>query len=232
MYLARGVDPCTEYGVALAVEDFVPCILAASALVVLALMVRIRTPKAFPVAIAGALLISLGGFAKATWKLLVATGCWEYPLLENMLFPCIGFGFAAMSWALLSAVKGRTVLAWPFAALPGGAAIGAIWMGDTWPLLIAAAVGASFFGVTASVTAFRAGKKSVGWIFVIYTLGTNILPPLAAQPVQSEAIQWAEQLTNSGIQLCFLLGALWLREYLTTQSTVKAADSAKTGVPA
>ena len=232
MLAARGVDPCTEYGVALAVEDFVPCVLAGAALVVLALMVRGRVPKAFPVAILGAVAITVGGVAKATWKLLVASGCWNYPILENLLFPCIAFGFAAMSWSLLSAVKGRLVLAWPFAALPVGAAIGAIWMGDTWPLLIAAAVGASFFGVTAAVTAFRAGKKSVGWIFVLYTLGTNIMPPLAAQPVQSEAIQWAEQLTNSGIQLCFLLGALWLREYLTTQSTAKAADAAKTGVPA
>ncbi|WP_110241496.1 hypothetical protein [Nocardioides gilvus] len=230
MLATRGVDVCTEYGVALAVEDFVPCILATGALVVLALMVRERVPKAFGVAALGALLIGVGGFGKATWKLLVATGCWEYPLLEQLLFPCIAFGFAAMAWALLSAVKGQLVLGWPFVAFPLAAAIGALWMGDTWPLLIAAAVGATLFGVTAAVTAFKAGKTSVGILFIIYVLGTNILPPLAAQPRQSEEIQWAEQLTNSGVQLCFLLGALWLREHLTKKATTVAVE--KTGAPA
>jgi len=232
MLAARGVDVCAEYGVALAVEDFVPCVLATAALVVLALTVRARVPKAFGVAAAGAVLISLGGLGKATWKLLVATGCWEYPLLENLLFPCIGFGFAAMSWALLSAVKGRLVPAWPFAVVPVAAAAGALAVGDTWPLLIAAAIGATFFGVTAAATAFKAGKPSAGLLFIIYVLGTNILPPLAAQPRQSAEVQWAEQLTNSGVQACFLLGVLWLREYLTNKAAGNPTVEEKTGVPA
>lgn len=230
MLAARGVDVCTEYGVALAAEDFVPCILAAGALVILVLMVRERVPKAFPAAALGALLIAGGGLSKATWKMLVATGCWEYPILEQVLFPFISFGFAAMAWALLSTVKDRLVLAWPFVAFPAAAGLGAVWMGDTWPLLIAAAVGATFFGVTAAATAFKAGKTSVGVLFVIYVLGTNVLPPLAAQPTQSAANQWAAQLTNTAIQLCFLLGALWLREHLTTRATAVAEQ--KTGAPA
>ena len=232
MLATRGVDVCTEYGVALAVEDFVPCVLATAALVVLVSTVRRRVPAAFPVAALGALLIAVGGFGKALWKLLVATGCWEYPVLENLLFPCIGFGFAAMSWALLSAVKGRTVPAWPFALVPVAAGAGALAAGDTSPLLVAAAVGATFFGVTAAATAFKAGRWPVGLLFVIYVLGTNILPPLAAQPRQSAEVQWAEQLTNSGVQLCFLLGALWLREYLTTKAAESPTAVEKTGVPA
>lgn len=224
MLAARGVDVCAEYGVALAVEDFVPCILATAALVVLVQAIRSRVPGAFWPAVLGALLISLGGFSKATWKLLVATGCWEYPLLEDVLFPFISFGFAAMAWAMLSAAKGRTVLAWPFAAFPVAASVGALLMGRNFPLLVAAAVGATFFGVTAAVVAFKAGKKSVGWVFVLYVLGTNILPPLGAQPNQTAQLQWAEQLTNSAIQLCFLLGCLWLREHFKDQPADAAAE--------
>lgn len=231
MFIARGVDVCEEYGVALAVEDFVPCILATAALVVLVQMIRQRVPQAFWPAALGAALISLGGFSKATWKLLVASGCWEYPILEQVLFPFISFGFAAMAWAILSAAKGRTVLAWPFAAFPVAACVGAILMGKSFPLLVAAAVGATFFGVTAATIAFKAGKKSVGWIFVVYVLGTNILPPLGAQPNQTAQLQWAEQLTNSAIQLCFLLGCLWLREYYKNQASTEVADD-KAGVPA
>lgn len=231
MDLARGVDVCTEYGVALAVEDFVPCILATAALVFLVQGIRARVPQAFVPAALGAALISIGGFAKASWKLLVASGCREYPLLEQLLFPCIAFGFAAMAWGMLSAARRRAVNPWGFVAFPVAAATGAVLMGKDFPLLIAAAVGATFFGVTAASVAFKAGKKSVGWIFVIYLLGTNILPPLGAQPNQTAQIQWAEQLTNSAIQLCFLLGCLWLREHFKNETAVEADDE-KTGVPA
>lgn len=231
MLAARGVDVCTEYNVPLAIEDFVPCILATAALVVLVQMIRQRVPQAFVPAAIGAALISIGGFAKATWKLLVASGCWEYPILEQLLFPCISFGFAAMAWAMLSASKGSVVAAWPFALFPVAASVGAIWMGAKFPLLIAAAVGATFFGAVAATVAFKAGKKSVGWIFVVYVLGTNILPPLGAQPNQTAELQWAEQLTNSAIQLCFLLGCLWLREHFKNKTAAEAAEE-KAGVPA
>ena len=238
MLPARGVDVCTEYNVALAVEDFVPCVLALAAMVVLAQAVRARVPSAYPVALAGGLLASLGGFAKATWKLLVATGCWEYPWLESLLFPCLSFGFAAVAWAVLSAYRGRPVSPTGFVLFPLAAGVGSAWMSisagqyENWPLLIASAVGATFLGITLCVIAFKAGKASVGVLFVIYTLGTNILPPLAAQPKQSLELQWAEQLTNSAVQLCFLLGALWLRERWSAAQADAEASNETTGVTA
>lgn len=216
--LASGIDVCEEYNVALAIEDFVPVILATAALIITAQAVGRRVPSVFPVALIGAIVVSLGGLGKATWKLLVASGCWEYPILENLLFPCLAFGFSALCWALLSAKRGSELPGWPFAVFPVGAAIGALWMGANWPLLIAAAVSASALGITAAVIAFKARKPGVGTLFVLYVLGTNILPPLAAQPNQSAELQWGEQLTNSAVQLCFLLGALWLREYMTAKA--------------
>lgn len=218
--LARGVDVCTEYNVPLAVEDFVPVLLAGAAFVVLAMAVRARLPRAFPVALVGGLVVTLGGFGKALWKILVATGCWEFPLLEHLLFPCLAFGFSAVGWTTFSLLKGREVTPWPFVLFPLAAGVGAGWMSwsageyKNWPLLIAAAVAACVMAISLAVLAFRAGKKSVGWLLVVYTLGTNILPPLAAQPKQSLELQWAEQLTNSAVQLCFLLSALWLREHV------------------
>lgn len=232
MLAARNVDVCAEYGVALALEDFVPCVLVAAAFVFLVRMVRRQVPQAFWVAVLGASLISLGGFLKATWKLLVATGCWDYPWLENLLFPFISFGFAAMAWVMLSVLRGRLVMAWPFAAFPVAAAIGAMWMGAVFPMIIAAAVGATFFGVTAAVAAFRTGKKSVGSLFVVYVVGTNVLPGIAAQDKQIAALQWSAQITNSIIQLCFLLGCIWLKENYPTPASAVVADEEKTGAPA
>ena len=221
--VARGVDVCEEYTVALAIEDFVPVVLAGAALIITARAAGRRVPKVFPVALIGALVVTAGGLGKATWKILVASGCWEHPILEQLLFPCLAFGFSALAWALLSARRGSVLPGWPFAVFPVGAAIGALWMGENWPLLIAAAVSATVLGVTAAVMAFSAGKPSVGALFVVYVLGTNILPPLAAQPEQSAELQWMEQLTNSAVQLCFLLGALWLREHLSKRADEDSA---------
>lgn len=214
---ASSINVCEEYTVGLALEDFVPVILAGAALIITAQAAGRRVPKVFPVALIGALVVTAGGLGKATWKILVASGCHEYPILEQLLFPCLAFGFSALVWALLSARRGSALVGWPFAAFPVAAAIGALWMGATWPLLIAAAVSATVLGVTAAVIAFSARKPSVGALFVVYVLGTNVLPSLAAQPNQSAELQWAEQLTNTAVQFCFLLGALWLREYLPTK---------------
>ncbi len=229
--LVAAIDVCTEYKVPLAIEDFVPVILAGAALVVLAGAVRVRVQRAYGVALAGGLVVTLGGLGKAVWKLLVASDCRVYPLLENLLFPCLALGFAAVAWAAMSMVKGRAVAPWFYVAFPFAAGVGSAWMSmsagtyQNWPLLIAAAVGASVLGITLAVAAFRAGKKSVGYLFVVYTLGTNILPPLAAQPDQSAALQWGEQLTNSAVQLCFLLGALWMRDHMTRTMAREAAVS-------
>lgn len=225
------IDPCTEYNVALAIEDFVPVVLAGAALLFIAQACGRRMPSTWPVALAGAVAVTVGGLGKAVWKILVATGCWRYDILADLLFPLLAFGFSALAWSLLSAYRGRNVLGWLFAAFPVAASVGALWMQDTWPLLIAAAVGASALGITASVIAFRAGKRSVGVLFIVYVLGTNILPPLAARPNQSLELQWAEQLTNSTVQLCCLLGALWLRDHFTARAST-SATSEKTGTPA
>jgi hypothetical protein len=212
-------------------------VLAGVAFWVLAQAVRARVPRAYPVALIGGALVTLGGLCKATWKILVATGCWEYPILENLLFPCIAAGFSATAWAAMCVLRGREVTPWPFVAFPFAAGLGAGWMSwsageyENWPLLIAAAVAACVMAICLAIIAFRAKKTSVGVLFVVYTIGTNVLPPLAAQPNQSLELQWAEQLTNSAVQLCFLLGVLWLREHTRTPASSETADD-QTGVPA
>lgn len=237
MLAASDINVCTEYNVPLAIEDFVPVVLAGVAFWILAQSVRARLPRAYPVALIGGALVTLGGLCKATWKILVATGCWEYPILENLLFPCIATGFSAAAWAAMSLLRGREVTPWPFVAFPFAAGLGAGWMSwsageyKNWPLLIAAAVAACVMAICLAIIAFRAKKTSVGVLFVIYTIGTNVLPPLAAQPNQSLELQWAEQLTNSAVQLCFLLGVLWLREYTRTPASSESADD-QAGVPA
>jgi len=205
------VDPCTEYGLALATEDFVPVLLAGLGTVVLGLMAGRTLPAVrVPALLAGA-LVTLGGLAKATWKTLVAAEpCRNYPFLENLLFPCLAFGFAGIACALFGVWRGRQASWWPFLLLPCIAGVAALVVWDTWPLLIASAIGAVVVGVLAIRLSLRGGDRLGALLFVVYIVGTLVLPPLAARPHQSEQLQWGEQITNSIVQLCFLLGGLRL----------------------
>lgn len=206
------VDPCTEYGLVLAIEDFVPVLLAGAGTVTLGLAAgRVLPSVRVPALLAGA-LVTLGGFCKALWKTLVAAEpCRDFPWLEVMLFPCLAFGFAGIACALWGVRRGRPAPWLPFLVLPVLAGLAAVLAGDTWPLLVVAAIGAVTVGVLAIQLSRRAGDTVGVLLFCVYILGTLVLPPLAARPHQSEELQWAEQLTNSLVQLCFLLGALRIK---------------------
>ena len=219
------IDPCTEYGLALALEDFVPVLLAGAGTVVLGLAAGRSLPQVRRIALLAGALVTLGGFAKALWKTLVAAEpCRDFPVLENLLFPCLAFGFAGIAWALLGVRRGRVVPWLPFLALPVLAGIGALLVGDTWPLLIVAAIGAITVGVLAILISRSHGDNVAVLLYVVYILGTLVLPPLAGRPSQSEGLQWIEQLTNSVVQLCFLLGALRIR------ARISASDRDREGV--
>lgn len=203
------IDPCTEYGVALAIEDFVPVVLAAAGALALATACARRHPGLRLPALAGGVLVTAGGLSKATWKLLVASEpCRNIEVLEQLLFPCLAFGFAALGWVVVSLRKGQVVSPIPYAVLPLVGAAAAVLTGSMAPLLAVAAVGALWLGLNAARHARALGMPAAAALFVAYLLGTLILPPLAARPDQSEGLQWIEQGTNSLIQLCFLIGAV------------------------
>ncbi|MBW9216389.1 hypothetical protein KV102_16240 [Mumia sp. zg.B53] len=208
------IDPCTEYGLALAIEDFVPVLLAGAGLVVLANALGKAIPAVRVGALLGGLVVTAGGLGKAVWKLLVAGPCVEIPFLEQMLFPCLAIGFSAIAWALASVYVGKVVSWAPFALVPFvGACISGAARNLT-PMLAIAALSAVAVGAMASALARRHGDQLGRWLFIFYLVGTLVLPPLAARPNQTEALQWIEQLTNSGVQLCFLIGALRLSRRL------------------
>jgi hypothetical protein len=225
------IDPCTEYGLALAAEDFVPVLLAGAGTVVLALTAGRALPQVRVPALLAGFLVTLGGLAKATWKLLVAAEpCRNYPFLENLLFPCLAFGFAGIACALVSARRRRTAPWAAFLALPLAGGVASLLVMDTWPLLIVSAIGAVAVGVLCIQLSLDYNDRLGALLFVIYIVGTLVLPPLAARPHQSEELQWAEQLTNSTVQLCFLLGGLRLLRRTPAADT--ASEHRSLGVPA
>lgn len=214
------VDPCTEYDVLLALEDFVPVVLAGVGCVLLAEVAGRSLPATRAVARLGGVLIVLGGLSKATWKLLVAGPCVEVALLEQALFPFLATGFMLLSWSLLSVLRGQPVPWWSFAAVLAAGIVGAVAFGDTAPLLVVAALGAIAVATYGFLLARRAHDQAAAALFVVYAVATLVLPPLAAKPEQTLAAQWAEQLTNTVAQGAFAFASWRLLTHLRTSSLV------------
>ena len=107
----------SDYTVVLALEDFVPTGLALVGFWILAGVTARVVPRVGPVARVSAVLIGLGGLAKSTWKLLLAGFSIDLPWLEAALFPLMAVGAVGLVWGLASALRGRSVPWWPFAAV-------------------------------------------------------------------------------------------------------------------
>ncbi len=181
----------SRYPVAMALEDFVPTLLALAGFWLLARNWVGRV---------GAVLIGLGGAAKSTWKLLVATADLDLPWLEGLLFPLMAVGAVLLLSSLL-----RTY--WLLLALPLA----------VWQPFITATAGVSLVSVVGIVLAVRRRLWAAAGLFVLGIAGVMALVPLRGHP-QHETVtyQWIEQGTNTLAQLCFLIAAWMLARRLNS----------------
>jgi hypothetical protein len=192
----------SDYPVILAVEDFLPTLLALCGFWLLASLCR---ESRVPAARVGAVLIGAGGLAKSVWKLLVAGAGVDLPWLEGSLFPLMSAGAVTLIWALLP-----TAPWWPFAALYAAVAGGAVVAGSMKPVFILATAGVTTVSVIGAV---YAGRRRARIAIALYTLGivlVTALVPLRNSPShETLRTQWIEQGTNTFAQLAFLTAA-WL----------------------
>ncbi|MFD0475531.1 hypothetical protein ACFQ0B_50390 [Nonomuraea thailandensis] len=102
-----------DYPLALALVDFLPVLAMAAGIALLAPFAA-RTRGRLPgwAALAGGVLVVLGGLLKAVWKLLVAAGGPDVGWLAGVQFYLFGPGFALLAWAVL----GRRPPLWGMAA--------------------------------------------------------------------------------------------------------------------
>ena len=94
-----------QYGLDLALYNFLPVLLTALALFCIARLARALSPANEPMALSGAALVVLGGLCKALWKLILALGGPDLPWLANALFPLMAPGFTLLAVALWRAQR-------------------------------------------------------------------------------------------------------------------------------
>jgi hypothetical protein len=94
-----------QYGLDLALFNFLPVLFTALALFCIARLARALAPASEPMALLGAALVVLAGLCKAAWKLILALGGPDLPWLANALFPLMAPGFTLLALALLHAQR-------------------------------------------------------------------------------------------------------------------------------
>jgi hypothetical protein len=192
------------YPLALAIYDFVPvAFFLVGALFLVRTAIRICGLRCGRLAIAGSLLIFLGGFFKAVWKLLYTIGVGDFQLLSEIQFPLVAPGFLVLLIVVIRLARGKEVgenrfannmlaiLAWKI------------------PLLIVMTLAS--MGVQGILTymAFRCNAKLAATGFILAFLGLMGMGVLASGE-QTLARQWIEQSVNSVGQLGFMTGSIFL----------------------
>ena len=191
--------------VAMALVDCVPVVLFLVAAVVLQRDLYDRLPKgAYSLVAAGSIMAFLGGFMKALWKLLYATGVCDYVLLDHALFTLQGPGF-------LLFFLGLTGLFWKGEKGGASALVSAPVVTTTSvPFIVMQVVGLSGAQVLLAVAGVRRGARLVPVAFAfafVFMLGMGYL---GAKFDDSSSMHWVAQLTNTLSMACFLWGTLML----------------------
>jgi hypothetical protein len=177
-----------EYPLVLALEDFVPVAFTVAGALLLARVDGVDTRLART----AALLLGLGGVAKAGWKTIIATTHVDLWMVPLALFPFLSAGFLV----LIKAIEPRTPV--PVIAGLWAACLGTSFaVGDTLPMLILTIAAST----AAAVILSRRHK-----LFIVWIAGQYLLGPLSSGE-QTIARQWVEQSINTVSQGIFLLAA-------------------------
>lgn len=199
-----------SYSLGLALFDFLPVtlfLIGAYYLVRISLMARGRPCSRM--VMAGTLLVFLGGFFKAGWKLLYTTGVADIQWMSQGQFVFSGIGFLAMCVAVILMARGQRRSNPP----RGGIMLGmAAWKIPFLLLMTVTSLGANGI-LTAIAFRRRAFLAAAGYILAV--LGILAMGALASAE-QTVAMQWVEETVNTIGQAGFLLGSAVLhRNYRT-----------------
>ena len=150
---------------------------------------------------AGSILVFLGGFMKATWKLLYVTGMANIRWMSEGQFVLLSIGFLAI---LISVI----LMARKLRGSPNAAVLLSIlpWKLPFLFLMILTSLGAE--GVLAYL-AFRRNLRLAAAGFIVGVMGILAMGVFSSAD-QSLAMQWIEEIINTLGQVGFMLGCILL----------------------
>jgi hypothetical protein len=193
-----------SYPLALALFDFAPvAFFLIGAIFLVRIAIRMCGPRCGGLAIVGSLLIFMGGFLKAIWKLLFTIGMGDFQFLSESQFPLVAPGFLVLLIVVIMMARKEKVDERSSAVL-----IIAI---STWKIPLLIIMTLASMGVQGILTflAFRHKAKLAAVGFIVAFLSLVSMGALASGE-QSLTVQWTAQSVNAVGQLGFMIGSIVL----------------------
>jgi hypothetical protein len=217
MMLINNLMLAANVSVPMALEDYLPVLLAAIGWVYVARMIKRVAPAWGALLWAGLIMVTLGGLSKATWKLILAASTTDLWPLNTALFVLMCPGFIALGWALWrSAILQPTAKeVWAMPLIVGllvlalAASLGLLKGGRGWFALL---IGLTTLGNLA--TAIWLIRRSLKWglPFLAFLFFLNIAASFALARLadQTVTMQWIKQGITTLSQAAFLFAAMRL----------------------
>ncbi len=213
-----------KLSVPLALVDFVAFALSTIGFICLTRMIATINRECGVLALVGLLQITLGGFAKALWQILLVTTNTHPVVLNNLQFILLAPGIVCLTWALwnLFRASGR-VPVWVvpviiITAAEGAAAIRVLSKGGNGWFIVLVGV-ATVANISASLLlireSWRRGVTLVAVLFafnLVVMLGQLGMARIVNRPV---TFQWMEHLNNLFAWLAFAYASWKLDRHIT-----------------
>lgn len=190
------------YPLALASFDFVPvAFFLTGATFLVRSAIRMCGLRCGRLAIVGSLLVFMGGFLKAIWKLLFTIGVGDFQFLSESQFLLVAPGFLILLIVVFMMARRERVEEKTNAVL-----IPAI---STWKIPLLIIMTLASMGVQGILTflAFRRNAKLAAVGFIVAFLSLVGMGALASGE-QTLSMQWIAQSVNSVGQLGFMVGSV------------------------
>lgn len=210
------------YNLTLALQDYMPIMFSVIGLYFISRMVRTIHAQLGTVAIVGSMLIFIGGFLKATWKLIMALTESQVNIVwfDKGMFLWMAPGFTLVAFSL-----------WFMRQIQRGALPQRMWLGpgatlvslivailftgfpdpavNTWRFIL---LGVMTIGNVVMVLlliqqARDVNQNRLAALFLVHIIIIFVLSGLARLPDQSIPLQWTEQLLNTFAQGMFVYAA-------------------------
>ncbi len=222
------------YTLGLALEDFLPVIFSSIGLYFVSRMVKNVNARLGQMATIGFILVSIGGFLKATWKLTMALTNAQTNIawFDKGMFMWMSVGFTLLAFALWFMSEIRS----------GKRQLGRIWLGpsivlglslvailftgfpdltvNTWRFILLGVmtIGNVVMVVLLIQQARYNNLNKMAWLFLANIVIVFVLSGLARMPDQSIPLQWTEQLLNTFGQGAFAYAAWKLAGVISSES--------------
>ncbi len=206
-----------EINFPLAIEDYLPVALFAIGLLFVAKLIFNRNSEAGKLAFVGGILVTLGGFFKASWKLIQALGGNDIPLLNNSLFVLLSAGFICVAWAFWKSRSVETnlgslwtipivviIIFWSIAGY-----IGFFTESRAWFFVLLGATTLANLALLFQLI-FLSYKNQLWLAIGLYLINLLVIFALARSADQTVTMQWIKQLITTLSQFAFALASWFL----------------------